>query len=124
MISRAGAPARILDAWRAGAFEMIASPELFAEVHRVLLRPHVQARAAVAAGTTVPLVHADAVVIEDPPAARVVPNDPGDDYLVALAFAGDAHVLVTGDKDLLDADVGVRVMSPREFSALLETLPS
>lgn len=124
MISQAGAPARILDAWRAGAFEMIASQQLFAEVDRVLQRPHVHARVAVAAGTTVPLLHADAVVIEDPPAARVVPSDPDDDYLVALALAGGANVIVTGDKDLLEAEVGVRVMSPREFAALLETLPS
>jgi len=35
----------------------------------------------------------------------VVPRDPGDDYLVALARAGRGHVIVTGDAHLLEADL-------------------
>src|SRR5262249_39773113 len=41
-------------------------------------------------------------------------RDPNDDYLVALAEAADA-VIVTGDSDLLHADLPLPVTTPREL---------
>jgi len=123
MISPAGAPARILREWQAGAFELIVSPQLLAELERVLARPKVVARAAGAAAATVPLIKAGAALVEDPPAERLVPGDPGDDYLVALARAGRAHVIVTGDAHLLEADLRPLAVAPREFLARLADIP-
>ena len=51
-------------------------------------------------------------------------GDPSDDYLVALARAGRAHVIVTGDAHLLEADLRPQTVPPREFLARLERLPS
>lgn len=51
-----------------------------------------------------------------PPPRRV--RDPDDDYLVAIAYAADA-VIVTGDADLLDAELDPPAITPR---ALLEAL--
>ena len=47
--------------------------------------------------------------------------DPGDDYLLAMAVATDADVLVTGDKALLALRrIGVTaIISPRQFLTLL-----
>ena len=48
--------------------------------------------------------------------------DPEDDYLLALSEAGKADYLVTGDKNgLLDLDThkGTRIISARDFAALL-----
>jgi predicted nucleic acid-binding protein len=60
-------------------------------------------------------------VVEDAPAPRVVPSDPKDDYLVALARAGGAHVIVTGDRHLLDMDeLRPPALEPRAFLAVLE----
>ena len=123
MISPAGAPARILREWQAGAFELIVSPQLLAELERVLARPKVVARAAGAAAATVPLIKAGAALVEDPPAERLVPGDPGDDYLVALARTGRAHVIVTGDAHLLEADLRPLAVAPREFLARLADIP-
>jgi predicted nucleic acid-binding protein len=39
---------------------------------------------------------------EDPTEVEPVLRDPGDDYLLALARAGGAEAIITGDKDLLD----------------------
>ncbi|MGI8578783.1 MAG: hypothetical protein ACR2KG_12925 [Nocardioidaceae bacterium] len=46
-----------------------------------------------------------------PPPARV--RDPDDDYLVALAEA-TAAVIVTGDADLLDADLQPGAITPHD----------
>ena len=58
------------------------------------------------------------------PPSDPVPGDPGDDYLVALARAAGAHVIVTGDRHLLDLE-GLRppAIEPGAFLALIERLP-
>lgn len=48
-------------------------------------------------------------------------RDPDDDYLVALVHATGADVLVSLDRDLLDADLdGVKVTDPAVFVSSLE----
>jgi putative PIN family toxin of toxin-antitoxin system len=44
-------------------------------------------------------------------------RDPDDDTFLALAVAGDADVLISGDEDLLVLDPfrGVRIVQPRAF---------
>ena len=122
-ISPAGTPARILHEWRAGAFELVVSPQLLADLERVLARPRIAARAAGAAAAAVSLIRAGAVQVEDPTAERLVPDDSGDDYLVALARAGRAHVIVTGDAHLLEAGLRSPAVRPRDFLARLAEVP-
>ena len=67
------------------------------------------------------IVGAVARFAEDPGDPETVSEDPGDDYLVALARAGRAHVLVSGDPHLTSLQLpGLRVATPREF---LDRLP-
>lgn len=47
-------------------------------------------------------------------------RDPKDDYLIACALAGNADFIVSGDKDLLDAKLSVKVLTALNF---LEHLP-
>ena len=44
-------------------------------------------------------------------------NDPDDRWIAAAALDGAAHVLVTGDKDLLEASdrADFRIVTPRGF---------
>jgi hypothetical protein len=60
---------------------------------------------------------ADAALgIDDPPAQPGLSADPGDDYLVTLARAGNADYLVSGDRHLFDlADPNPPVLTPRQF---------
>jgi uncharacterized protein len=48
-------------------------------------------------------------------------RDAADRWIVATAVAGNADVLITGDRDLLDvrSDLPVRTLDPREFWELL-----
>jgi predicted nucleic acid-binding protein len=52
---------------------------------------------------------------------RPVCRDPNDDHLFALA-AAQADLLVSGDRDILEAaDPGVRVLTPAGFAEILRT---
>lgn len=55
---------------------------------------------------------------------RLVPDDPKDDYLVALALESGADYLVSGDPHSVEASLGedtVLVLTPRQFGELLES---
>ena len=56
----------------------------------------------------------------DEPATNVI-RDAADRWIVATAVAGNADVLVTGDRDLLDVrdQLPVRTLEPRAFWELL-----
>lgn len=123
-LSPEGCPAAVVDAWRAGRFELVASPALLAELEAVAARARLSTRLGDAGRALAGVLRATALVQDDPPAERSVPGDPDDDYLVALARAAEAHVIVTGDRHLLDLD-GLRppAIEPAAFLALIERLP-
>ena len=52
-------------------------------------------------------------------------RDAADRWILATAIAGDAAVLVTGDRDLLDArsDSPIPILDPREFWEFLREQP-
>ena len=103
LLSTRGAPAEIVRRWLAGWFDVVVSPLLLAEVERAFTYPKLselvtsrEARAFVAA------LARHAVVVDDPTEVEpAVPDDPRDDYLVALGRAAGADVLVSGDRRLL-----------------------
>lgn len=125
LIRRSGVPATVVDAWRGGYFEVVVSARLLAELRDVLGRAHLARYLASAeAEKLFVALERNATLVEDPPLAeRVVPGDPDDDYLVALARAGRAHVIVSGDTDLLEADIEPPALSPRAFLARLAEIP-
>lgn len=121
ILSRRGAPAQLLLAWQAGAFDLVVSPLLLAEVRRALAYPKLIRH--------VPPTDADAFVAwlgrsaelaadpDGPPPVRC--EDPGDEYLIALA-AAERAVLVSGDVHLTSLAPAIPVRSPAAFLASLE----
>ena len=117
MLSAKGAPADLLRRWRAGDYELVASPKLLAELERVLLRlkfrkylSEEEAREYVA------LFRRFATLVQDPPAVAGLTPDPGDDYLVSLARIAQAHFLVSGDPHLTGLpEPWPPVLTPRAF---------
>ncbi|HEY5261417.1 MAG TPA: putative toxin-antitoxin system toxin component, PIN family [Solirubrobacteraceae bacterium] len=121
-ISQRGAtPDRIVRAWREGAFELVVSPRLIAELTDVLGRPKFKAQAGDGrARAFIAALASDALRIEDPPDPPSVVADVDDDYLLALAEAAGADVIVSGDGHLTGLDdPTTRVMTPRQFFDML-----
>jgi hypothetical protein len=107
--------------WADGGFEVVVSPDLLADLSRVLERPCIARAVPVArVKALVRELDAGAVAFEDPSDPPAVTRDPHDDYLVALACAAGAHFIVSGDRDLLEADVRPPVVTPRELLDLLQ----
>ncbi|HEY1451042.1 MAG TPA: putative toxin-antitoxin system toxin component, PIN family, partial [Solirubrobacteraceae bacterium] len=98
VLSPEGAPARLLVAWREGAFELIVSPKLLAELDRAFAYPKLRSRVGSdQAQSLLDWLGHLASLVEDVDEAPVRSVDPADDYLLALAGSGDA-LLVSGDK--------------------------
>jgi putative PIN family toxin of toxin-antitoxin system len=122
VLSRPGAPAEALDAWRDGAFDLVVSPLLLDELEEVLLRPRFseyaspdQVRAYVDA------LAVEGVAFDDPEDRAHVTRDRDDDNLFALAVAARADFIVSGDKDLTSVpSPPCAVLTPRAF---LDRLP-
>jgi putative PIN family toxin of toxin-antitoxin system len=121
LISPGGPSAALVLELRAGAFELVAAPTLLAELSEVpgreKIRRYVTQAEAVA---YVDLIRYAATVLVDPaPSARPLCTDPDDEYLVDLARAAAADVLVSGDAHLLDLRDRLPVMTPAEFLSML-----
>lgn len=121
LLAPGGTPARVLRAWLDGAFELIASDALLAELDRALAYPKLRQRIeAGEAKELVELLRREALMTNDP---KEPPNtrspDPGDDYLIALGAVAQAAI-VSGDGHLLGLADAVPVYSPAEFLAVLE----
>ncbi|TFU26070.1 putative toxin-antitoxin system toxin component, PIN family [Thermus tengchongensis] len=124
LLSSQGAPAQLVRLLVKGCFQLVLSPKLLEETERILKRPkfrdHVNPEEVqdylaflVRWGELVP----------DPPESPGLCPDPGDDYLVALARASRARVLVSGDRHLLGlSHPEPPVLTPRAFLELLESL--
>jgi len=120
LLSRSGAPARLLERWLDGDFELVVSEQLLTELDRTLRTAKLRKRiAAEDAARFLEVIRDLAELAPDPaepPPARSA--DPGDDYLVALAAAERAR-LISGDAHLLALESAIPVLSPRAALELL-----
>lgn len=122
-ISPRGAPARVLIAWQAGAFELLVSSLLLAELRRALAYPKL-ARLVPAADASayVSWLGSWAEVVPDPPGPPPIRSkDPADDYLIAVA-AAERAILVSGDAHLTALAPRIPVQTPAAFLAGLPTI--
>ena len=121
LLATTSLPAQLVVLWRAGQFELLTTAEQLDELMRVTRYPKIRERLAPAiAGRLVNDLRALAVTIDRLPVVEVS-ADPDDNYLLALAAAGAADFLVTGDKrDLLGLAVykGTKIVTVREFLIL------
>ena len=111
-----GPPRRILEAWRDRRLEVVASPEVFEEYRRVGTRLAGQFES-VSLEPFLALFATSALFVQPRPLPRAAVSDPADDKFFACALAGDCHVIVSGDKQVLAASgyEGVEVLKPRSF---------
>jgi len=121
LLSPTGSPARVVQAWLEGGYELVVSPLLLDELERALAYPKLRARVTEAeAREVIELLRREADLCEDstgPPPVRS--PDLGDDYLVGVAAANQALV-VSGDRHLLGLGEDIPVYTPAEFLSLIE----
>src|SRR3972149_3897361 len=99
-----GRPARLIDAAQANEVELFTSRVLLAELTRIL-RPAKFPKAIAASGASLEelvLGYAELAILVTPvPIPPTVLDDPDDDHVLACALAGNAELVVPGDRDLL-----------------------
>lgn len=126
LLASTSLPAHLIVLWREGRFDLLTSPEQLDELIRVARYPKIRERLVPSlAGRLINELRDLAVMLTDFPAVTVS-SDPFDNYLLAMAAAGAADFLVTGDKhDLLGLKLyqGCRIITVREFLTLTRQLP-
>lgn len=125
MLTSTGATSRLLDQWQDGAFELVVCPRLIYEVRKALVSPQLADRYEISTSDAEVFSRKlleESLFVEDPvEPPRVVPDDPNDDYLVALALETGSGFLVTRDRHFEKVSVpGLRIVGPREALALLQ----
>ena len=115
LINGAGPSARLVDAVRTGALDLVVSARLLAELGATLAKPRLaryvspaDAAEFCAAVSLWALHHPD----PDDFDAREV-RDPDDAYLIALCRVSGAEAVVSGDKDLVELDGQTLTLTPR-----------
>jgi len=123
-INSAGPARKIVDAAAAGAFRIVTSPYVHAEVREVFSRPAVRRflvpRFDEAAWLDFVEVTA-ADVVEEAVGPPVVPADPDDDPYLWTAYVGAATHVVTRDAQVLAVKHfhGAQVVDPSTFLRIL-----
>ncbi|MGE4045279.1 MAG: putative toxin-antitoxin system toxin component, PIN family [Acetobacteraceae bacterium] len=126
LLSGTSLPAHLMAPWRKGRFDLLTSADQLDELIRVTRYPKIRERLTPAlAGRLVNQLRKVAVPVANLPAVTVC-ADPYDNYLLAIAKAGQAEFLLTGDKrDLLGLGIyeGTRILTAREFLSHVGRLP-
>ena len=111
-----GTPARILEAWGEGRFELLASSDILAEYWRVVLRL-MQRFPSVDAYPVLDAVIRGCHLIEPVSVPSDACSDPDDLKFLGCAAAGRAACIISGDRALLRSSgfEGIEVLTPRAF---------
>jgi uncharacterized protein len=121
ILSRKGAPAELLKAWRERRFLLLSSSEIVTEVRAVVQYPRIRNKYHLSDDEieqTITLLEHDALLVGgDVNVAGSVPDDPKDEMFLACALDGQADVIVSGDHHLLDLKSyrDIPIMTARQF---------
>ncbi|MCG2769152.1 MAG: putative toxin-antitoxin system toxin component, PIN family [Chloroflexota bacterium] len=126
-ISERGSPAKILAYWKEEKFDVVVSLAILQELERVLHYPRLQERYSLPENDIqrfLRLLRRQAIEVEPSEKLSVITRDPTDDRYLECALAGEATVIVSGDRHLLDLGEyrGVQILSPAGFIAFLKTV--
>jgi putative PIN family toxin of toxin-antitoxin system len=114
----------VLDAFRAGAYQLVYSESTLGEFVSVIRRPRIQRKYGV---TNEEIDDVFLAILNQ--GSRVVPQrqitvccDPKDNMVLEAAVAGNADVIVSGDMDLLVLNPfeGISIVGPSAFLRMLQ----
>ncbi len=121
LLSKTGAPAKVIDAWRAQKFILITSVSAIQELQATLEKLHESGKYSIPKEDIAELTDMlrkngrRVPVLAD--VAGSIPADPDDEKFLAMAVEGEASVIVSGDKHLLNLKKfrGITIQMPRQF---------
>ena len=125
ILNQDGPPAKVLNAWREGLFELVISPSIIDEIRKVLNYPRLS-KIHKKSPKEIDLFLEDleiiAFVAPEKLYLSVVLDHPTDDKYLVAALEGDAKFIVTGDSDLLTIQEyeGVKILTARAFLKEME----
>jgi len=119
-----GRPARLIDAAQANEVELFTSRVLLAELTRILRRAKFTKAIAASGASLEELVlgYAELAILVTPvPIPPTVLDDPDDDHVLACALAGNAELVVSGDRDLLSLKTfrAIPIITPAEAMRII-----
>lgn len=122
-LGKSGSPVTgVVDAWRAGTFVLVVSPDILDELSRTLAKPYFTEHLTpddIAAFFD--LLHIAAELVTVAGTLAGIATHPEDDRILEAAITARADYLVTGDTKLqnLKQFQGVTIVSARQFVTLL-----
>ena len=119
-----GRPAWLIDAAQANEVELFTSRVLLAELTRILRRAKFTKAIAASGASLEELVlgYAELAILVTPvPIPPTVLDDPDDDHVLACALAGNAELVVSGDRDLLSLKTfrDIPIITPAEAMRII-----
>jgi len=122
LLSPRGSGTWLMALWSEERYELVISPELFAEfvdvVNRSELKSGIEPQRMLALFRR---LRQDAIWTTGAIEARGMLSDPQDDFLMSAALEAEAEFIVTWDARLLDQKScqGVKIISPDQFISLV-----
>ena len=119
----AGTLPALIDRWRAGAFQLVASEPILTEVERAWTKPYWTRRFPPdRVAVVLALLRETAEITPITVGVKGVATHPEDDVVLAAAVSAAVDILVTGDRHLRAVGKyrGVTILTPREFLDRLE----
>lgn len=121
--STGSASSRLVDLWRGGAYDLVLSEHLLAELARTFADPYYRARVSPEqVMRTLTLLRQEAVVVELTVSVTGTATQPKDDLVLSTALSGAASILCTRDKQLLKLRSyrSLAILSPGELVTTLD----
>ena len=121
LLNKTGAPARLIDAWRAGKYMLVTSPAIMAKIKAVLELPRIRKKYPLTdhdIRQVLDLLEKDAILVPGRSQVRIaIPQDPTDHMFLSCALEAGADVIVSGDRYLLSLKEfeGIPIMPVAQF---------
>ena len=112
-----GVPGKLIDLWKEGHVKPLISEAMMLEYLRVLAYPKFK----LSEDEINYIIHQEILpffkVIKTKPGAVVITEDPEDDKFIQCAEAGNAKIIISGDRHLLalKSHRGIKIMTPNEY---------